>query len=265
MSNWEDIPPPPEDTFTIEDIRRGNKPHVNVVVRTGLIGFFLEYYQVEGEGRSHQHFFVRLNEAVRFKDHDGEMAAIKGCAIWMEPSAVPGAEAELKMRFVIGTRAFFVPLASFRFPMNNATLEYPHHDTIIDLINILQGSDSSLPWSHRTNLLRFRFCDGPEGPEGARDVLTQWMIRLNMMSVVDWQYSDQVILEANFIGARDAVDEATFDSVIGTELAGDGYEDPDGSFMVDVTLSQVRRGNFSSPRVRRVTSHQGMILPYQVL
>ncbi|KAM5350333.1 hypothetical protein ACJ41O_006838 [Fusarium nematophilum] len=263
MNDWTTIPPPRRESFTIDDIRHCTDPHLAVVMRTGITALFLEFHQLPGEHRSRAHFFFRLNEAVYFRDHDGHRGNIKGCAIWMGPSGY-GLHGVVKLRFLIGKRPFVAPLASFRFPLHHAELDYTEHDTMIDVVNLLQGSAAGLPELHRSDLTRFRFAMGREGWEGSRDVLIQWMIRLSLMGIVDWKYTDQMIEDAEYIGIDATNDGNTFDQIIGQSLSSDEFLDEEGYFTVEIVPRRVRRGEFLSSRVMRVTSHKGAFLPYRV-
>ncbi|KAI1008667.1 hypothetical protein LB504_001409 [Fusarium proliferatum] len=90
--DWEKVPPPARDTFTLSDILGQTDPHLAVVSRTGLVGMSLQYYQLPGETECRQHFFFELNENVLFADEDGNRCAIHGFAMWMAPTTDGKAE-----------------------------------------------------------------------------------------------------------------------------------------------------------------------------
>ncbi|KAF5602008.1 hypothetical protein FPCIR_2085 [Fusarium pseudocircinatum] len=153
--DWEKVPPPARDTFTLYDILGQTDPHLAVVSRTGIIGMSLHYYQLPGETECRQHFFFELNESVLFADEDGNRCAIHGFAMWMAPTA--DGKAELTVRFCIKSEPFMDPLLIFEFYVENSKKNPKDNFILIDFINALQGTRAGLPEGERTNLLRFKF------------------------------------------------------------------------------------------------------------
>lgn len=153
--DWEKVPPPARDTFTLSDILGQTDPHLAVVSRTGLIGMSLQYYQLPGETECRQHFFFELNESVLFADEDGNRCAIHGFAMWMAPTA--DGKGELTVRFCVKSEPFMDPLLIFDFYVEKSKMEPKENFILIDFINALQGTREGLPEGERTNLLRFKF------------------------------------------------------------------------------------------------------------
>ncbi|KAJ4267202.1 hypothetical protein NW762_003303 [Fusarium torreyae] len=262
INDWRQIPPPARELFNLDDIVNQTNGFLNIAVRSGLVSFSLHVYQPPGERTCRWHFYVHLNESLQFCDTNGEYASIRGLAFWMKP-VENGLAGELAIRFVVGHRPFMHPIANFEFPLKNANRPYDQNLTFIDLINVLQGSAQGLPYAEKGNLLRFQFWAGQEGWNGHRDALTQWMVRLNKTQIVGWRYFDKTTEDAYFEGDLEALEEPSFDRVIGVTFTTDGVEDKAGFINVVITPKRIRRGVFLSGRVLRVTSQNGATLPYE--
>ncbi|KAF5025569.1 hypothetical protein F66182_2377 [Fusarium sp. NRRL 66182] len=262
MKDWRLIPPPKREIFKLGDVRDQTDSFLNVVVRTGLVSFSLQFYQVENQPGCRVHFYMALNEHLQFRDVDDGMASIKGIAMWMSPTGDRLA-GEFVIRLLIDSRPFMNPLASFEFSLKNSTKSYEMNLNAIDLINALQGTAQCLPYAEKSNLLRFNFWARRDGYAGYRDALTQWMVRLNNVGIVGWNYIKQGVEDAKFDSEDAALDEPTFDRIIGTSLTSDERLDMDGFFAIHVAKKPIRRGHWISSGVIRATSQNGARLPYE--
>ncbi|RSL97187.1 hypothetical protein CEP52_011032 [Fusarium oligoseptatum] len=259
-------PAPPVDselakaeTFSMEQIRRGRNPIMNIAVRGTINRFALEFYLLPGERRSRSHVLVDFDEKIRFRDAEGHVADIKGLAIWMK-NVGDDFDGELHVRYVIEGRHFVEPLARFQFPLVNADKPVSEHITTIDVINVLQGLLGQFPAIHRKTLTEFTFRLHKGRYLGCRDAITQWMIRLNLAGVVGWHYTRQEVDKVEYIG-RQAVSGRGFDTMIDQNFASDMVRDEWGFLSVVVKVSPVCRAIWQ-PNTYRVIKHAGKDLPY---
>ncbi|KAM0353033.1 hypothetical protein ACHAPU_001919 [Fusarium lateritium] len=262
MNNWHRIPPPQREIFNLDDVRNQTNHFLNVVARTGLVSFSLQVYQVPGETNCRYHFYCDLNESVQFRDAHCEIASIHAVALWMEPKD-DGLTGELNVRMVIKHRPFMYPLASFEFPLKNAGGPCHQNLSLINVINILQGSAVNLPETERTNLLRFKFWTSQGNLRGYRDVLTQWMIRLNNTETVGWFCFDQSVGDADYVDLEEVMEDIAFGSLIAGVFTSDLTPDLERMIKVQVKYNPVRRGLWLDRRVDRTTSQHGERLPYE--
>ncbi|EEU42694.1 uncharacterized protein NECHADRAFT_84187 [Fusarium vanettenii 77-13-4] len=259
-------PAPPVDselakaeTFSMEQIRRARNPIMNIAVRGTINRFSLEFFLLPGERRSRSHVLVELDEKIRFRDSEGNVADIKGLAMWMK-NVGDEFDGELHVRYVVEGRHFVEPLARFQFPLVNATKPVSEHVTTIDVINVLQGLIGELPAIHRKTLTQFTFRLHKGRLLGCRDAVTQWMIRLNLAGMVGWHYTHQEVENVEYIG-RQAVSGRGFDTMIDQNFASDMVRDEWGYLSVIVKISPVCRAIWQ-PNTYRVIKHAGKDLPY---
>ncbi|WZH47788.1 hypothetical protein QYS62_008947 [Fusarium acuminatum] len=262
MNDWRQIPPPQREIFNLDDIRDQTNHFLNVVARTGLISFSLQVYQLPGQSICRYHLYFDLNESLQFRDSQGDVASIHALAMWMEPLD-DGLMAELSIRMVIKHRPFMHPLASFEFPLKNAGRPYCQNLNLIDIINTLQGSAAELPDTERANLLRFKFWITQDGLRGYRDVLTQWMIRLNNTEIVGWFCFNQSIEDAWYEDPEDVLKDITFGSIIAAALTSDQTKDLEDMITVQIARIPIRRGLWLDRNFIRTTFQHGERLPYE--
>ncbi|KAG5807675.1 hypothetical protein H9Q74_007588 [Fusarium xylarioides] len=245
--DWEKVPPPARDTFTLSDVLGQTDPHLAVVSRTGIIGMSLQYYQLPGETECRQHFFFELNENVLFADEDGNRCAIHGFAMWMAPT--DDGKAELTVRFCIKSEPFMDPLLIFDFYVENSKKDPKDNFILIDFINALQGTRAGLPEGERTNLLRFNL---------------QWMIRLNMAKFLSWSCHGMDFEEANFAGDGEYMGDLKFDIIIHNKFKSDPNELGDNmKRIIDVEKTPIKRGVWLDESFTRPLAYRLAKLPYE--
>ncbi|KAF5672829.1 hypothetical protein FCIRC_8263 [Fusarium circinatum] len=237
--DWEKVPPPARDTFTLSDILGQTDPHLAVVSRTGLISMSLQYYQPPGETECLQHFFFELNENVLFADEDGNRCAIHGFAMWMAPTA--DGKAELTVRFCIKSEPFMDPLLIFEFELKNSKKDPKENLILIDFINETDGK-----------------------LYGYRDALLQWMIRLNSAEFLSWFCITMDFEEANFAGDGEYMGELKFDNVIYKKFKSDPNElGGNMKRIIDVENKPIKRGVWLDESFTRPLEYRLAKLPYE--
>jgi hypothetical protein len=169
ITDWRRISPPRREIFNLRDIIDQTNHFLNVAVRTGLISFALQVYRIPGDNACRFHFYVHLNESIQFRDTNGDVASIRGLAMWME--CQDHLTGELTVRFVIKHRPFFRTLASFEFPIKHAWRPYDGNIILLDIINVLRGTAVGIPEHDRANLTHFRFWPMVSLTRGHRDAL----------------------------------------------------------------------------------------------
>ncbi|QGI68859.1 hypothetical protein CEK26_012817 [Fusarium fujikuroi] len=245
--DWEKVPPPARDTFTLSDILGQTDPHLAVVSRTGLIGMSLQYYQLPGETECRQHFFFELNESVLFADEDGKRCAIHGFAMWMAPTT--DGKAELTVRFCIKSEPWMDPLLIFDFYVEKSKMDPKENFILIDFINALQGDWRQVARISRCSLIWNSL---------------QWMIRLTTAKFLSWSCHGMDFEEANFAGDGEYMGDLKFDVIIYNKFKSDPNELGENmKRIIDVTKTPIKRGvwldeNFTRPLVFRLAK-----LPYE--
>ncbi|KAF5531308.1 hypothetical protein FNAPI_13298 [Fusarium napiforme] len=237
--NWEKVPPPARDTFTLSDILGQTDPHLAVVSRTGLVGMSLQYYQLPGETECRQHFFFELNENVLFADEDGKRCAIHGFAMWMAPTAE--GKAELTVRLCIKSEPFMDPLLIFDFYVENSKENPKDQFILIDFINETGGK-----------------------LYGHRDALLQWMIRLNTAKFLSWSCHGMDFEDSNFAGDGEYMGDLKFDIIIHNKFKSDPNELGDNmKRIIDVTKTPIKRGVWLDENFTRPLEYRLAKLPYE--
>ncbi|KAF5716014.1 hypothetical protein FGLOB1_2791 [Fusarium globosum] len=245
--DWEKVPPPARDTFTLSDILGQTDPHLAVVSRTGLIGMSLQYYQLPGETECRQHFFFELNESVLFADEDGKRCAIHGFAMWMAPTT--DGKAELTVRFCIKSEPWMDPLLIFDFYVEKSKMDPKENFILIDFINALQGD-----WRQVARISRCSLTWNS----------LQWMIRLTIAKFLSWSCHGMDFEEANFAGDGEYMGDLKFDVIIYNKFKSDPNELGENmKRIIDVTKTPIKRGVwldecFTRPLVFRLAK-----LPYE--
>ncbi|KAF5639587.1 hypothetical protein F25303_7382 [Fusarium sp. NRRL 25303] len=238
--DWEKVPPPARDTFTLSDILGQTDPHLAVVSRTGLIGMSLQYYQLPGEAECRQHFFFELNENVLFADEDGNRCAIHGFAMWMAPTT--DGKAELTVRFCIKSDPWMDPLLIFDFYVEKSKMDPKEHFILIDFINALQGD-----WRQVARISR-----------------CSWMIRLNIAKFLSWSCHGMDFEEANFAGDGEYMGDLKFDVIIYNKFKSDPNELGDNmKRIIDVTKTPIKRGVWLDESFTRPLAFRLAKLPYE--
>ncbi|RGP78708.1 hypothetical protein FLONG3_3163 [Fusarium longipes] len=263
MTDWRQIPPPRREIFNLDDIVNQTNHFLNVAVRTGLISFALQVYQIPGEDTSRYHFYFHLNESIQFRDTSGDVASIHGLAMWME--CQEPLKGELTVRFVIKHRPFFRALASFEFPIKNAWRPYDANVILLDIINVLRGTAMEVPDHDRVNLTQFRFWPMGTVNRGYRDALTQWMVRLNNNEYVGWWCFEQSVKDTVIEASSDdeLLSSHMFGSIIGSEYTTENHYDNDFFLVVNMKRKPIRRGVWMHMSYERILRHHGTALPYE--
>ncbi|KAF4957972.1 hypothetical protein FGADI_2801 [Fusarium gaditjirri] len=237
--DWEKVPPPARDTFTLSDILGQTDPHLAVVSRTGLIAMSLQYYQLPGETECRQHFFFELNENVLFADEDGNRTAIHGFAMWMAPTA--DSKAELTVRFRLKSEPFMEALLSFGFDLKNSKKDPKENLILIDFINETGGK-----------------------LYGYRDALLQWMMRLSNAGFLSWDCIEMDFEEANFAGDGEYMGDLKFDLIIHNKFKSDPNELGDNmKRIIDVEKTPIKRGVWLDEKFTRPLYYKLAKLPYE--
>ncbi|EXK85478.1 hypothetical protein FOQG_10564 [Fusarium oxysporum f. sp. raphani 54005] len=237
--DWEKVPPPARDTFTLSDILGQTDPHLAVVSRTGLVAMSLQYYQLPGETECRQNFFFELNENVLFADEDGNRTAIHGFAMWMAPTA--DGKAELTVRFCVKSEPFMDPLLIFEFDAENSKKDPKENLILIDFINETGGK-----------------------LYGYRDALLQWMMRLHNAQFLSWSCIGMDFLEANFAGDGEYMGDLKFDLIIHNKFKSDPNELGDNmKRIIDVEKTPIKRGVWLDETFTRPLFYKLAKLPYE--
>ncbi|CVK98246.1 uncharacterized protein FMAN_12288 [Fusarium mangiferae] len=238
--DWEKVPPPARDTFTLSDILGQTDPHLAVVSRTGLVGMSLQYYQLPGETECRQHFFFELNENVLFADEDGNRCAIHGFAMWMAPTT--NGKAELTVRLCIKSDPWMDPLLIFDFYVERSKMDPKENFILIDFINALQGDWRQVAWISRCS----------------------WMIRLTIAKFLSWSCHGMDFEEANFAGDGEYMGDLEFDVIIYNKFKSDPNELGDNmKRIIDVTKTPIKRGVWLDESFTRPLAFRLAKLPYE--
>ncbi|RGP70057.1 hypothetical protein FSPOR_4349 [Fusarium sporotrichioides] len=250
-NDWRLIPPSKREIFNLKDITDETNHFLTIAMRTGLTAFALEVYQVPGEETCRFHFYFHLNESIQLRDVNGELASIRGLAMWME--CQEPRVGELTVRFVIETRPFYGALASFQFPLKNAWRSHDINTTLLTIVNVLQG----IPFWPMGDVTR-----------GYRDVLSQWMVRLSNNGFVGWCAYEQTTEDVTFLEDYDRFDEndlasQSFANLIKFEYTNNRQYDEDAFLIVNMKVKKIRRGVWVSRDFERVFYHNGDKLPYE--
>ncbi|KAF5005798.1 hypothetical protein FDECE_7777 [Fusarium decemcellulare] len=258
-----DVTLPWEPVFISEDITGGQDPILNVVVRTGLVAFSVEYFRIPNSNRSSVRFHVLLNQPVTHRDHNGEINNITGVTLTMGrvPDTLLG---RTEIRYVYNGQPVVPALADFPYRLANSHQEPQLQLKTIHLLHTIAGIDHRLAEVHRTDLTLFDFVNGPQGPRGHRDIMAQWFIRLNVRSIVRWVYIDPEYVPGQEQGPAGIPETVPFEGIICFNFNSVGDRDENNRLIMPLMDQPIRRGNFVCAGVRRITTLRGHALPYEV-
>ncbi|KAF4447223.1 hypothetical protein F53441_9210 [Fusarium austroafricanum] len=247
---------PSHFVFDLDDIanHRAAYPVLGHFMQLSIREVYVEFLQ---QGGQKPHVVIRLltYHGVPCRDRHGDDVYLEGCLLSMDYHGGYDDLGEMTVKLTPYDTASESARAGFRFPRLGDF-------TVDDMIFILQGYHHSLPYEHQTNLTAFNFvvADPVTGAvDGCRDVVTQWMIRLNTIGLVGWTADYQSVKRIVFYGH---LPSWGFHDLIGNNYTQSNSRDRNRNRIVNVTPLPLDRGVFHDPGVRRIENYCGFQLPY---
>ncbi|KAM0306797.1 hypothetical protein ACHAPM_001370 [Fusarium culmorum] len=244
FKTWKRTPASRREIFDLEDIDKKSSHILNAAVRSGVTSFSLQVYPVRGDQTCRYHFYLELDTRIWFRDVEGNIARIRGLAMWME--CYRHGWGELTIGFTSGCI------------------------TLLHLINLLRGVPrEELDDESRFDLTKFRFCPLSQELRDYRDALTQWMVRLCNSEFVGWWSHHQSVVNTVYVDDYEGVEYSdedlnnAFGRIIGLNYYHNAEFTAERRLIVHMRTRLIRRGVWLDLEFYRAEYFGEIDLPYE--
>lgn len=156
-----------EPYLRLQSLRETDDDHLNSMMSSGVFHLYLMFLQQSDE-KPEVALMVNFHRPILTPDCTAEY---HGCLIGISPEPLPTMGNDLEVAMVGDVRRIPGAQVAFQFPLVPASAGL----TIVELLNILQGTLDDLPSEHHTDLTLFEFTqdDSPISwnKRGGRDVM----------------------------------------------------------------------------------------------